>query len=1425
MQDKPPKKRSLLKTLSITLGVLVVLLVVLVALAPSLAGGFAKGAIESAAGDSIRGSVRVGSVSLSWFGSQKLGRVELLDENGGPVAVLDAELPTGLLALAAGGDLGVLKVTGSARVEQREDGSFNLLEAIASTDTSAPSEPAEGGTDLSFLETLSAGIDVESLELLVIVRDADGRPIELKSQAIDASARLEPGRPITAELEGLLESQGSRSPLAVSASLSNLLDANGAIDIAGAEVVASASIENLDAALLDRVLRADGAFIDAHPEGSTRVSIEAGGSLAGGLQIDAVAPGVTATAELTLDDRRDTVIGTSPATVTLDTRALGWALPAFAPEYAAQLRAQDLGEISRFPALTLTLEDLRAPLPAAGAPLDLRGAGATLRLHSTALAGSVNVPGARAPRALALDPAEITLEIDDLARGARLRGTVAPTLDGASAGSIALDLATGGLLDDAGAVATRLPSLEGGVTLTGLSSELLRPLLEPAGIDVERLIGRSADASIVASQPDPDEPARVTVDVRAGAITALGTLLASPQRVDLDADGFTATIRSLDAAALPALAGAGVTAISDARLTLSTLGADVEPLLEGDLRSLALAAELTVRSITGDAAGSPVELRDLRATAATQRGAPFRAQLDAQLPGRAGRPGSASASLNILKPFDDQGAPPSGIPASSSATIVLADIPGRLFTPVLQELGLDPDAVLGEHVTFQVQASTDADAVGTAVLAGSGDAFELAGRLTITPEQIRVEDQSLYLTHRRPEALLAASETPVPARLRDVTLRARTLSVPLNEGAPDLTAARLEAIATARGFAYTLDAPDGQPDASITARGPIELTASVLDGRVTASIPDGTRLSAINLVAPTADGSTRTLPTQDLELAASVETSLDVLLEGAPGKLEGSLTALGTTAGSRLGNIDGSFELDLAETRPAGPFGLALRVDGLNTSLVDALQLLDLELREAFGPAATARVELVGSLDQSREGLAAIDGASLTASIDSERLRIDRPARFTFNDGVLRSAQPVRLEWDASPAFVNALLGVDPSAGSDPSAPQAPIRMTETASATLRVDRLAIPLDGRLGEPDLRVSVRNPRLAMSLGAAGVRTFQNTELSIATTETPGAFRLTAAADENNRRLVEADLLATGALTGEPAITGTASLIDVPTPLVDALVGLDGLAVTILGPTASLRTELRDLPAAGGTIQIRGESSQSELVFDAAIEQQGERRFLVTQGQPLARVNRLQTGTGFKLLDFLPMFGGLAKDPATDDPATVTVQRLRYPLDGDVALIELAAAIDPGEVRYGLAGPFAGLLNAAGRGGGVGGRAGTRFEQVNLVMAQGVLSYSDLKLPIGEFVFDTTGRFDLVNRNERIELKIPAGAFAGEAIGGSRGPLRGTLNAAVKVPVVREGPMDQENKWEPNFESVLEDLFSPDNIGNIIDGIFRRPGGGG
>ncbi|MEO1460189.1 MAG: hypothetical protein AAFV49_21840, partial [Pseudomonadota bacterium] len=42
---------------------------------------------------------------------------------------------------------------------------------------------------------------------------------------------------------------------------------------------------------------------------------------------------------------------------------------------------------------------------------------------------------------------------------ARLRGTVAPTLDGASAGSIALDLATGGLLDDAGAVAAMTAAL------------------------------------------------------------------------------------------------------------------------------------------------------------------------------------------------------------------------------------------------------------------------------------------------------------------------------------------------------------------------------------------------------------------------------------------------------------------------------------------------------------------------------------------------------------------------------------------------------------------------------------------------------------------------------------------------------------------------------------------------------------------------------------------------------------------------------------------------------------------------------------------------------------------------------------------------------------------------------------------------------
>ena len=86
---------------------------------------------------------------------------------------------------------------------------------------------------------------------------------------------------------------------------------------------------------------------------------------------------------------------------------------------------------------------------------------------------------------------------------------------------------------------------------------------------------------------------------------------------------------------------------------------------------------------------------------------------------------------------------------------------------------------------------------------------------------------------------------------------------------------------------------------------------------------------------------------------------------------------------------------------------------------------------------------------------------------------------------------------------------------------------------------------------------------------------------------------------------------------------------------------------------------------------------------------------------------------------------------------------------------------------------------------------------------------------------------------VAVAAAAGAFAGEVIGNLPGATGGLLNKDIIVPVRRRGSMDEQNRWEPDFDAVLKQLFSPENIlKNVIDGGLKdlikdggRPGGGG
>ena len=143
----PKRRRKWLRGLIIVLA----LLVVLIAAAPYIAS--TRVVVDwglGMANDTIRGTVGVESVSLSWFGPCRVAGIRLADPNGREVvSVREVATSSGLWALAtAWSDLGRIDVQGPRVVlYRRADGQFSLMEAVRlrepAEEEAEPSEPPE----------------------------------------------------------------------------------------------------------------------------------------------------------------------------------------------------------------------------------------------------------------------------------------------------------------------------------------------------------------------------------------------------------------------------------------------------------------------------------------------------------------------------------------------------------------------------------------------------------------------------------------------------------------------------------------------------------------------------------------------------------------------------------------------------------------------------------------------------------------------------------------------------------------------------------------------------------------------------------------------------------------------------------------------------------------------------------------------------------------------------------------------------------------------------------------------------------------------------------------------------------------------------------------------------------------------------------
>ncbi len=520
------RKKILLALLS-----LVVLLAVLVALAPTLASGYARSRIEDELAARVDGTVAVRSVSLSWFGVQ---RVEGLAIDGGPEKGrldLDIVVAEGLLALAQGDDI-TIELGGRAGTAFDAEGRIGLA------GLARPSDAADGGAApvAPAADAPAGGTPLGARTLRILLKDLDlaatdheGRSYAVN--AIDGELSLV-GNALEISLSAETEASAQKGALSIEAALALAFGASGAdpAETTGTAVVSATRLAVPTGAgeLLVSTLRLD---VAKSTTGDVSVKADIAARVAGSSEATvkadvALASPFDAEGRFVLD----------PAAISAMVEARGvplGALQPWAPEIAPGTRLSFIDDIGDTADLTLFKQKgTRARVAFAARQLRLDFDGAVAPDGSSIDAGTVTASATLRPEllaAVAVDtamPLSITLtgeriawrrELDAVRSvGGSLALALAAPFDCAMRGD-PLRLRLDGLdftcsKEQGTALASASVGLKGRYGATGDTAASLRGEIDLAS---RALVEGAADASLAL---DPAFLERVT----GGALTARG---------------------------------------------------------------------------------------------------------------------------------------------------------------------------------------------------------------------------------------------------------------------------------------------------------------------------------------------------------------------------------------------------------------------------------------------------------------------------------------------------------------------------------------------------------------------------------------------------------------------------------------------------------------------------------------------------------------------------------------------------------------------------------------------------------------------------------------------------------------------------------------------------------------------------------------
>lgn len=1463
--DRVSRRRRIWKWVIVsTLGAVVLGALVLVIMLPTIAGWIAPGMIRSAAAEQIEGSVEVEDLALSWGGPQRVGKLTLRDPKGKDVAEVSVTVPVGLWGLIRGNyDLGEVNVSAAAVIVRNKDGSTNLERAIAKNKNAPP--PSKDPAKVP--GTLNAVIKLDDL-VVAIEDEATGRKGKLRK--IDGTIDLAVGKPAKIKLGAMVEgaSRDDAGSMLIEAKVSKWSDDAGEITQKKMSVEAAMNFERLPAGFFEALT----GWTDLVETWGERYGLKADakwtGDLAGEGTVNAswTSAGTTGGVQMVVGGGRASVSTSAESPVRLMSSALAkLAGKAVVGAVGNAENPQQTVQIERWPEVTLKLDGVGIPLAERGglgafvsrtSDPEIGKLAGEITLDVGAFGGKVvSTPGAPA-RALEVAPIRVTLSTRELMKEARLGASGRATIDGLSAGTLAGELTLGGFFGRYGGIKPSNASIDGTLALTQVASALLEPPLESAGIKPTEDFGPTLDVRLTGQRSgEKGEPA-ATVKIESAALNGQARVVLSQDVIKIEPISGAGEAAS-DAGASVIWSKAGAFMARRAGVpSEGAWGVENSGTVEVRVKSAVwapAAVEAAARAENGEKSDKPPSLKALLA-GVEMKGEAVVSGLELKRSASAtsnGNSTNAATKLSIstitagvnLVPNEPTKATLAARAMLGSEAVqidgaaIVRDLPNLLSERPIEA------RVLRSGVNVEIDAKgVPTSALGLVMRDGAGVAraveealgMKIDGGVKVTSGEGGVLSIGAGLKAARASLavkseLTATKLTIGEAKFEGVTDQqaiTRVLAALKSENALGTVRLSGELPWVISIAPTTVEMAQGLRPAP-SAEQPLTATLSVPRTTVW-DLGAGAKAGPI-----VGDGAAA-----GLGRALGDRVSIDPLvleINAAPaafanagdsrtgtasgGVVRAKLTGGARSAGgARLGDVNATASLALAQGKPNGPAKVQLSAKGMDCSLIGAMTGDATRLLAILGPVAELELNADATIVPDATGVGSkLERFTGAGSMKSARTNTDAPVKLKLSpSGEIELEAPAKITINPDLAWVNEQLRAGQTGGAakvggggEAKPARQPTTLASLTPITIKLNRFVMPspIGTTTSQPNTLPRVLD--LAIEASQIGVEGVEQGPLRI------NGTRLRTVYDDP--RKIDINLDVDSAQLGEKPSAGAMALratIDglinargevdasaarlsaegqmplIPTAIIDALAGQGGVLVELLGGTTGVKLQGGQFtPSTGeGGGSVEAVSPRATATVNGRFDRGAFRAI----GPVELTLSEVTGGLSAVLANKQPVFAVIEKR-AGDQPARFSARGLSVPLAGDMKLLSGEMTLDLGEARVALAKSIAGLLKPTASDKGA--VKLLKYQPMNLSVKEGVITLGSWSFPIEDFTFRTAGTIDLVKREVDMLTWVPAGALTAETLkvfnqqlSGLTNQTFGAIDERLQVPLRTRGSLD-------------------------------------